>query len=342
VNGASPADRPEVSVLLISWNSSDVLGSMLATLAAATEGRDVELVHVDNASADRSVGLVAGAWPGRLVQEVNDTNLGFATALRQAVELATGATLLILNPDARLEPEALGTMLDRLDRDPGLGAVGPLVRESTGEPALSCARRAPGLRLTLFEALGVQPLMRGTWADVYTFAVRSYAHERDVPCLSGAAMLIRASALAAAGGVDDRFFMYFEDIDICERLRRAGYRLRFCPAAAVTHLGASSSPRDPDLQTWLDTQLVAAVNRFLAVHRGRVVALSHRALVVFGALRVLATRRLRYPTGAPLEGAPIAGARLRWALRGELPAGDPALGGGQDPSQNRHSGAARG
>src|SRR4051812_26462472 len=207
------AGRPDVSVLLVTWNSSGVLEPMLSSLARAASGIEHELVHVDNASSDGSPGLVVRHWSARLAQSVNRRNVGFAAALRQAVGMADGEFLLLLNPDARVHESALRTLVDRLRRDPELGAVGPLIQTPGGAVEFVCARRAPGLREALIEAIGLRPVLRGTRLDPYTYPLDSYESERDVPCLSGAAMLIRASSLDSCGGVDDRFFMYFEDID---------------------------------------------------------------------------------------------------------------------------------
>jgi GT2 family glycosyltransferase len=185
---------------------------------------------------------------------------------------------------------------------------------------LTCARRGPRLFDALVQSVGLGPVLTGTRFDTATFPRASYTREHDVPCLSGAAMLVRASALDAVGGVDDRFFMYFEDIDTCERLRRGGYRLRFCPQARVFHTGAASSPRDPALEIWLHTEDAAAVNLFFRVHRGRLAAGVHRGLVALGALIRIVVRRLlpgwdRFPASGT--------ARLRWALTGRMPAGGP-------------------
>lgn len=309
-------------MIVVSWNSAGVLAPMLATLARAAEGIDVELVHVDNASQDGSPELVSKEWPGSLVQRVNSRNLGFASALKQAVEDAHGGLLLILNPDVRMEEGSLRILVERLQTDSSLGAVGPLVRHLDGEVELVCARRMPRLVASLVEAIGLRPALRGTHLDPYTFPRSSYTRERDVPCLTGAAMLVRASALRTAGGVDDRFFMYFEDVDICERLWKRGFRVRFCPAAEVTHISEASSPRNPALETWLATHNAAAMNFFFAIHRGPNAARAHRALLVIeGALRallgVVLRRRQRRLAATGV-------AKVRWAFTGRMPSGEPS------------------
>jgi GT2 family glycosyltransferase len=321
-----PERRPDVSGLVVTWNSAEVLPEMLTTLKRASAGLEVELVHVDNASADQSASLSGELWTGRLVHRVNAQNLGFAPALKQAAEMASGEFLLMLNPDAQLEGDALPTLVGRLRADPSIGAVGPVLKSSEGEVQRFCARRIPGLLEAFIEVLGIHRLVRGTVLDPYTFSRASYAIERDVPCLSGAAMLIRSTALEAAGGIDDRFFMYFEDLDVCERIRRSGFRVRYCPSAVVTHIGAASSPRDPSLEIWLAVQNTAAINFFYRLHRGPITALAHRALVLIeGATRALVhalTRRLATTRDLSVPTSGVA--KMRWALTGAVPSGGPA------------------
>jgi N-acetylglucosaminyl-diphospho-decaprenol L-rhamnosyltransferase len=327
-----PFKVPRVSVLVITWNSAAVLRGMLSSLGDAAAGLDVEVVHVDNASTDDSASMVAGGWPGRLTQRVNRENLGFARGLKQAVADSRGDFLLVLNPDARLGERALRTLVDRLDSDTSVGIIGPLVRHPDGEVELVCARRMPGLVESLVATLGLRRFVSGTVLDPYTFRRSSYTRERDVPCVSGAAMLIRRSVLQYSGGVDDRCFMYFEDVDICQRVCNHGFRVRFCPSAEVTHISESSSPRTPELETWLATHNAAAKNVFFAVHRGQPTAKAHKALVgLEGAFRALLAaagsgkRRRLAATGL---------AKLRWALRGEMPPGDPSGGSACPVSTN--------
>lgn len=295
---------------------------MLETLARASEGLDVELVQIDNASEDGSADLISKHWDGKLVQRINSINAGFATALKQAVDEARGEALLVLNPDVRLIEHSLRTLVGRLQSDQTLGAVGPLVRRPDGSVELVCARRMPTLLECAVEAAGLRSVLQGTLFDPYTYPRSSYTRARDVPCLSGAAMLVRASALDTAGGVDDRFFMYFEDVDTCERLRRHGFRVHFCPDAEVIHISEASSPRSPALETWLATHNAAAMNVYFATYRGPAAARTHRALVgMEGVLRTVLGVFLRRKRPRLLD---TGVAKVRWALTRRMPAGAPA------------------
>jgi GT2 family glycosyltransferase len=307
-----------ISALIVTWNSADALPGLFETLQT---GPAVEVVHVDNASTDASID-VGRTWRGTITQIRNARNAGFAAALKQAAAVATGRYLLIANPDLRLEPGAVATLASRLDDDPAVGAAGPKLLESDGTVQLFCARRLPNLAGAAAAAFGVRRLIAGRLLDPYTFGRQSYDEERDVPCLSGAAMLVRREALEAVGGIDDRWFMYFEDIDLCARLGQAGWRLRYVPAAVGRHAGAASSPRDDRLRVWLAVHLEAALNLFFSIHRGRAAASVHRALVGVRGVLVLAASPV---TGA--ESARLGAALLAWAVARRTPGGAPTDAG---------------
>jgi N-acetylglucosaminyl-diphospho-decaprenol L-rhamnosyltransferase len=316
--------RSTVSVLVITWNSCAVLPALLRSLGHGGDGK-IELVQVDNASSDDS--LRAGrAWEGPLTQITNEQNRGFARALKQAVAAAHGEYLFVVNPDARVDPYSLSVLIDVLDAHPDVGAVGPRVMRSDGRIDPACARHFPTLRGTLAQTFVIHRLLAGTRLDPFGYRRQTYAEEHDVECLSGSAILVRRAALDRAGGVDDRWFMYFEDIDICRRLRGDGWRIRYMPAAIATHEGAASSPRTSPLSVWLAVHLEAGVNVFFRVHRGPGAALVHRALTgVGGVVRmvggpVVAVRspeqgRRWFATGRAL---------VLWSLTSRHPAGGPA------------------
>lgn len=314
------ACTPEISIVVVTWNSAAVLLTLLTSLANAIRSREMELVHVDNASHDRSCEIVR-SWTGRLTQLTNSTNRGFAAALKQGIAAARGELLLIVNPDVRVSPGAVEALLSRMRSDSGIGAAGPLIREPSGAVQLMSARRLPSLKEAYLQAVGLRPLVAGRKLDPYTFPVKTYAIERDVPCLSGAAILIRRAALEAAGGVDDRWFMYFEDVDICARLVRTGWRLRYCPAAEVHHATAASSPRDAELRVWLAAQLLAAANLFFAVHRGVGAARAHRIAVAISGVGWILAGELAHAVGREQgelrrrQGVAVA----RWAVSGRMP-----------------------
>lgn len=314
---------PVVTAVVVTWNSANVLPELLDSLGAETS-QPVELVQVDNASSDSSL-ATAKNWTGMITQIPNRENRGFAAALKQGFEVARGEFILVVNPDVRLQRSALTTLIHAIRSDARIGAVGPKLVGPTGEIEFVSARHLPNLRGAAFQAIGLHRLFARTSLDPFGYPAKSYGIERDVECLSGATMLIRRAALQESGGVDDRWFMYFEDIDICERLRRHGWRLRYCPEAVAEHRGAASSPRSAALSVWLAVHLAAAVNLFFAVHRGRWAAILHRAMIGIGGIVRMAARPallIRSPTEAKRSVALGAGL-VRWSLTSRHPKGGP-------------------
>ena len=233
-----------VTVVVVSYNVAPLLATCLASVRAALGELDEpgEIVVVDNASTDASADLVAARFPDvRLVR--NAANRGFGAACNQGASQA-GEFVLFLNPDARLEPAALGALVGRLRATPAAAMAGPLVRFPGGAPQ-ETRRRFPSPLTLLLESTPVQwrfpalpPLRR------YVCAGRPVAGAERVDWLSGACLLVRTEAFRAAGGFDPHFFMYFEETDLCRRLAALGWETWFEPAARCVHDHGRSAAQD--------------------------------------------------------------------------------------------------
>lgn len=233
----------DVSVLVVSYQSEEYLPECLASVARQ---KDIatETIVVDNASTDGTTELVTNRFPGvRLVK--NRQNRGFATAINQGLALTKGEYVLLLNPDARLCPGALGLLVDFLEANPGAAASGP--RQWLAEDRnwqWSVVPRPPHWRLIL---AGRKSLKRFGFARrrlarywALNQAIWRGEQPQAAPYLSGACMLLRRGPLEAVGGLDEAFFLFFEDVDLCERLRAAGWSLFVVPAAGVVHRAMGS------------------------------------------------------------------------------------------------------
>jgi N-acetylglucosaminyl-diphospho-decaprenol L-rhamnosyltransferase len=226
-----------VSAVVVSYNSAAYLPDCLRSLRS--EGVE-SVVVADNASADRSVAVVEAEDPAVVVVQTG-ANLGFGAAANRGVAATFGDYLLILNPDTVVEPGTVKALSDALDRDSGLAVVGPRIENLDGTLYPS-VRRFPDLTVAFGHAfLGLvwpqNPFTR-------RYRMLDWDHDRasaDVDWVGGACFLARRTAFEMVGGFDEGYFMYVEDVDLCWRLRQAGWRVGYEPGGRVVHaLGGSS------------------------------------------------------------------------------------------------------
>ncbi|HUS16068.1 MAG TPA: glycosyltransferase family 2 protein, partial [Chloroflexia bacterium] len=238
-----PVAAPDCSVVIVSWNVRDLLRACLKSLPAAAGSLSTEVVVVDNGSADGSADMVRGEFPGvRLLAET--ANHGFARGNNLGIAAARGRRVLLLNPDTEMHPGSLVTLAGYLDSHPGVGLVGPRLLNSDGTPQ-SSRRRFPTLATVLVESTPLQPLFpRLGVLQRYYVNDRSDDEPQDVDWVTGACMLVRREALLAVHGFDPGYFMYSEELDLCRRLRRAGWRIAYVPIAVVVHHEGRSSEQN--------------------------------------------------------------------------------------------------
>ena len=193
-----------------------------------------ELIVVDNASADGSAEMVRAEFPGaRLIR--NADNSGFGTANNQAMAVARGEWLLLLNSDAALVDDSVARLLARARDEPDLGVAHCRVTLADGR-LQHTTYRFPSLRQALLEDLGLHKLLgRRRRAETLLGPFWEQDHERDVDWVAGVFMLVRRSVYEATGGFDERLFMYGEDLDWCARIAAAGWRIRYFPQARIVH-----------------------------------------------------------------------------------------------------------
>ncbi len=230
-----------VSAVVVSFNSRDCLPDCLRSLRSEGVG---DIVVVDNASSDGSVeAVVACDRDARTV--ATGANLGFGSGVNRGVEVATGDHLLVMNPDTVVEAGTVKILSGALDRDEDLAAVGPRIDNVDGSLYPS-VRSFPNLWVATGHAfLG---LLWPTNPFSRRYRMLDWDHERfapDVDWVSGACMLVRRSAFEAVGGFDEGYFMYVEDVDLCWRLGRAGWRIGYEPAGRVVHAAGGSSRSMP-------------------------------------------------------------------------------------------------
>jgi N-acetylglucosaminyl-diphospho-decaprenol L-rhamnosyltransferase len=232
----------DLTVILVSRDTHDLTVRCLAATGASLAGAGVtwEVLLIDNASTDGTVDAVRAAFPEVRIIETG-ANRGFGAGCNLGLRAARGRAILFLNPDTEPLADAIPRLLDALRADPALGLVGPALRYPDGRP--QGARRRFPTRLTPFlESTIVQQYWpRNRVLDRYYLADRPDDAPQDVDWLYGACLLARRSALRAVGGFDEGYFMYSEELDLCARLRTAGWRIAYEPAATVVHHEGASS-----------------------------------------------------------------------------------------------------
>jgi N-acetylglucosaminyl-diphospho-decaprenol L-rhamnosyltransferase len=264
----------DVDVIVVAYRSGDHLRGSVEGLVGLA---GVRVVVVDNACPDRSYRRVADLGVEVVHAAAND---GFAAGCNLGIAASRSPLVLLLNPDASIG----GPDLDRLRRAllaaPEIGVAAPRIVHADGTLAWSL-RRFPRVRTTYSQALFLHRLApRASWTDEVIRDRAVYTQTGDVEWASGAALLVRRSLLARLDGLDDGFFLYCEDMDLCRRAQLAGYRVVFEPTAMARHVGgSSSSSRGPLLPV-----LAASRLRYADRHRGRAAALLERGGIALGAL----------------------------------------------------------
>jgi GT2 family glycosyltransferase len=227
-----------LSVIIVSWNTKDMtLGAVRSVLAET--GVPLEVIVVDNASSDGSVQALRTEFPRITVIE-STRNAGFAHANNIGLRRAGGDILMLLNSDTVVLPGAFGTMVAHLAAHPETGLVGPKLVWPDGRFQKASFRNLPDIGNSLFYLLGLDRIRKALGGKPYKDAGDPNV-SRASEALSGAAMMFRRSVYEKIGGLDERFFMYGEDLDFCKRAGDAGFGIRYLPDAVIVHFGGESS-----------------------------------------------------------------------------------------------------
>jgi GT2 family glycosyltransferase len=224
----------QLSVIVVSWNTRELLRKCLQTLLLEIKEIEGEVFLVDNDSADGSAQMVASEFPTvNLI--ANSTNRGFAAANNQALELCKGQYVLLLNPDTEVRPDAIKTLLEFMTQHPRAGIVAPQLLNSDGTIQQSC-RAFPTFFNLLVELLGLSRLFPNVQRfREYKMLDWNHDDERQVDQPEGACLLLRRQVIDEVGNLDEGFFMLFEEVDWCYRIKESGWEIWFTPSARVVH-----------------------------------------------------------------------------------------------------------
>lgn len=224
----------ELAILIVSWNTRELLRQCLTSLQAELATISAEVILVDNASADGSAEMAGAEFPWvRLI--ANETNRGFAAANNQALALSSAEYILLLNPDTEVKPGAIRSLLDFLKAHPKAGIAAPQLLNSDGTIQRSC-RQFPTFAGMLFELMGLSKMFPNDKRfGAYKMLDFNHDCERQVDQPEGACLLLPRKVIDEVGSLDEGYFMLFEEVDWCYRIKKAGWEIWFTPAAQVVH-----------------------------------------------------------------------------------------------------------
>lgn len=239
-----------LSVCIVNWNTCDDLRACLRALAAHpyTHGAQ-EIIVVDNASADASAEMVRTEFP-RVTLIANATNENYAGGTNQALGAATGDLILLLNPDVEVLPGALDTLADALTADPKIGAVAARLMYTDGRTQPS-VRGFPDPLPVLYDILGLARLFpKSETFGAYRMTYFDYEQNAPAPQPMASCFLLTRKALEAVGPMDERFPLYFNDVDWCLRCRNAGREIWYISGAKVLHGHGGTTRRVRKAAVW--------------------------------------------------------------------------------------------
>jgi N-acetylglucosaminyl-diphospho-decaprenol L-rhamnosyltransferase len=277
---------PDLSILIVNWNSREFLRKCLSSIFAETHGVSLEVIVVDNASFDGAAEMVATEFPQvRFIQ--SKTNLGFARANNLAFENSQGKVVLLLNPDTEVIDDAISKMFEAVRSLPDAGIVSCKLLNTDLSTQTACVKRFPTI---LGEILAIEWL-RLKWPSLWSLDPlfsESHAPVR-VDAVGGACQMIPREVYAAVGGLNSKYFMYAEDIEISAAALAKGKNTYYLGGARIIHHGGQSSTGKDRGSRWVSIMQKEAMWQFFRASRGKGYAVLYRiTIAVVSALWLLA------------------------------------------------------
>lgn len=270
-----PGATQRASILITSYNTRAWLDRCL-TAVLQEELDDTEIVVLENGSSDGSDELVRNRYPAVQLLVVTP-NIGYVRAVNRLLVASHGRIVVLLDSDAEPEPDALRRLLDAMEADPSIGATAPRLVGDHGKLQRWTAGHLPGFRSVSAYYLGIDRLAGRFGWDIGWFLARDIATPADVAWLCSCCLAIRREALTAVGLMNERYFSYMGDLDLCERIGRAGWRMRYNPTVTVRHAQGRNTIREPGHAA---PEAINSLNEYLELH---VNPLTYRALAVMQA-----------------------------------------------------------
>jgi GT2 family glycosyltransferase len=279
----------DLSICIVNWNAGRFLLHCLASIQESQLGPKYEVIVVDNASTDDSAVQIHPRFPGVKVI-LHGHNGGFATANNIAIAHSAGRYILLLNPDTLVYAGALEEMVAYMDAHPLVGVCGcRLIHPDSGRAEAS-ARGFPTLLPLLWNLSYLDRLFpRSPLFSAYQMTYQRDDGPREVDWVTGACLMARREAVAQVGGLDERIFMYCEDVDWCYRFKQAGWKVFYLPMAQIAHYRGQSSKLkgkrpETQLSVWGAQQYTRSILYFYHKHYGRTQTWLLRVIIVLTAV----------------------------------------------------------
>lgn len=301
-----------LDVLVVNYNTENLLQPAFDALRQSSNVDAMRFLVVDNASADDSLECLARVCPeARLI--VNTTNVGFGRANNQLLEHLQGKYALLLNTDAFVAPDTLGKTLDYMEAHPDCGVLGVRLVGREGDLQPSCRYFPTPLNVFVARA-GLTRFF--PWLQMVDDMAWDHASVRECDWLPGCYYLIRREVIDQVGLFDPRYFLYYEEVDHCMRVKQAGWKVVYYPHTTVVHIGGESAKSVAELNAasrQISTLQIESELLYFRKHHGLLGLAAHMLLVSFGDL-ILALKALLKGRGRPAIGACWQHARVTWAL----------------------------
>ncbi|WP_420632177.1 glycosyltransferase family 2 protein [Candidatus Leptofilum sp.] len=266
----------KLSIVIVSWNTKDLLEACLNSVYAYPPDEPFEVWVVDNKSKDDTVAMVREKFP-QVDLIASEENLGFAGGNNRAIPHCSGDYVLLLNPDTEVKPDALNALVAFMDAHPEAGASGSRLLNADGTLQPSCHPR-PTLSREFWRMFYLDKLIPYGSYKMHKWDV---TQPREVDVLMGASLLIRKQVLDTVGLLDEEYFMYSEEVDLCYRLQKAGWKLFWVPQSQVVHFWGQSAKQ---VMTEMFLQLYRAKLRFFRKHYGWLTAILYKFVLGLAAL----------------------------------------------------------
>ncbi|MDX1297218.1 MAG: glycosyltransferase family 2 protein [Pseudomonas sp.] len=301
-----------LDVLVVNYNTEALLEPMFDALRRSHNTDGMRYLVVDNASVDSSLACLAKACPEAFLI-ANEQNVGFGRANNQLVERLLGQYALLLNTDAFIAPDTLSKTLDYMEANPDCGVLGVRLVGREGDLQPSCRYFPTPLNVFVARA-GLGRIF--PWVKMVDDMAWDHASVRECDWLPGCYYLIRREVIDQVGLFDPRYFLYYEEVDHCKRVKQAGWKVVYYPHTTVVHIGGESAKSVGELNTasrQISTLQIESELLYFRKHHGLAGLASHMLLVTLGDL-ILAFKALLKGRGKVAMGACWQHARVTWSL----------------------------